>query len=378
LGAPADTGSNPIIPSPTGRYYRPELDVLRFVAFFLVYLQHSIPLEADPRRWLVALGYSAVFGVPVFFTLSAYLITELLTKEKIATGTVDVRGFYIRRILRIWPLYFLFLGSIFVFSQLYGHTPIHLSELAAYVFFAGNWYAGWHGLMGSGGAALWSISVEEQFYLLWPLFVHFLTRRRLGIVCCAAWVLSQIAVFSISLRPRSVDPALWTNSLTQLQYLALGAGASLFLQGSIPAFRARRRLAMATTALLIFYLPRLILVPKTLTENPPLLIFSFELLVTGAATTMLLLAFLGGSLFGNCRPLRYLGKISFGLYVYHMLCIRAVWRATSHFHAELSPFVVAVLGLLLTIAVASVSYRYFESPFLRMKGRFEVVRSRAV
>ncbi len=378
MDAPADTSSNPIVPSPTGRYYRPELDVLRFAAFFLVYIQHSIPLEVDSPRWLVALGYSAVFGVPVFFTLSAYLITELLTMEKRSTGTVDVRGFYIRRILRIWPLYFLILGTVFTFSQLYGHTPIHLSELAAYVFFAGNWYAGRHGLMGSGGAALWSISVEEQFYLIWPLFVRFLTRRGLGVACCAAWVSSQIAVFSICLSSNAADHALWTNSLTQLQYLALGAGVSLFLNGSIRAFRSSTRLVMAAAAMLIFYSPRLLLMPKSLVENPPALIIGIELLLSGAATTLLLLGFLGGSLFNCWRPLRYLGKISYGLYVYHMLCIRAVWRAASHFHAEISPLVVGVVGLFLTIAVASVSYHYFEAPFLRMKGRFEVVRSRAV
>jgi peptidoglycan/LPS O-acetylase OafA/YrhL len=378
LGALAGNGSNQITPSSTGRYYRPELDVLRFVAFFLVYVQHSISLEVDSPRWLVALGYSAVLGVPVFFTLSAYLITELLTMEKRSTGSVDVRSFYIRRILRIWPLYFLILGGVFAFSRLYGHAPISFPELTAYIFFAGNWYAGQHGLMGSGGAALWSISVEEQFYLIWPLLVRFLTRRRLGTVCCVAWVLSQIAVFAICLSSNAADHALWTNSLTQLQYLALGAGASLFPNGSIPVFRSITRLAMAATALLIFYAPTLILVPTSLVENPPPPIIGLELLATGAAATLLLFAFLDSSLFEGWHAFRYLGRISYGLYVYHMLCIRAVWRAALQFHAELSQITAAVLGMVLTIAVASVSYRYFESPFLRIKVRFEAVRSRAL
>ena len=100
-------------------FYRPELDVLRFFAFLGVFLFHfNHPLEfyvahGIPRSIAVAatsLIEGGVFGVDLFFALSAYLITELLLREKDLRGSLDVKGFYLRRILRIWPLYFFYIG----------------------------------------------------------------------------------------------------------------------------------------------------------------------------------------------------------------------------------------------------------------------------
>ena len=91
------------------RYYRPELDVLRFLAFLSVFTVHRMDhLPIDPARhfWLYNISLLGNFGVPVFFLLSAFLITELLMREENQLGTIHIRSFYMRRILRIWPLYF--------------------------------------------------------------------------------------------------------------------------------------------------------------------------------------------------------------------------------------------------------------------------------
>ena len=105
-----------------GRFYRPELDVLRFIAFGMVFLSHAVG-----QYRLADVG---ILGVPVFFMLSAFLITELLLQEKQKTGTVHVSSFYIRRILRIWPLYFaaLALGSLFVWPWRAVTTIFHFPE----------------------------------------------------------------------------------------------------------------------------------------------------------------------------------------------------------------------------------------------------------
>jgi hypothetical protein len=97
------------------RFYRRELDLLRLAAFALVFIGHSLDTRTSPT--LRTIGRAGMFGVPVFFALSAYLITELLTREKSAAGTVDLRRFYVRRILRIWPLYFTVLFAGFVLTR---------------------------------------------------------------------------------------------------------------------------------------------------------------------------------------------------------------------------------------------------------------------
>ena len=99
---PASTSSS--------RYYRPELDVLRFFAFMFVFITHRndlAPIDPAAHPWFHAFTMTGVYGVPVFFLLSAFLITELLERERKLTGRINARAFYIRRILRIWPLYFL-------------------------------------------------------------------------------------------------------------------------------------------------------------------------------------------------------------------------------------------------------------------------------
>jgi peptidoglycan/LPS O-acetylase OafA/YrhL len=126
------------------RYYRPELDVLRFIAFMFVFITHRNDLSPiDPARhpWLYNFSLIGVYGVPIFFLLSAYLITELLQRERQRTGTIHIRSFYVRRILRIWPLYFLvFYGLVLLNLYLPGVGADSPEKWAAFSLFVGNWY----------------------------------------------------------------------------------------------------------------------------------------------------------------------------------------------------------------------------------------------
>ena len=160
-----------------GQYYRPELDVLRFFAFFSVFCYHALPgVEVGNHSgWerAAAIGLSAFksagsFGVCLFFVLSSFLITELLIRERSKTGTVHIKAFYTRRILRIWPLYFFFLFVGFLLGHLVPEWNLETPRLLAFLALLGNWYVAVFGWSANPIAPLWSISIEEQFYLIWP------------------------------------------------------------------------------------------------------------------------------------------------------------------------------------------------------------------
>jgi peptidoglycan/LPS O-acetylase OafA/YrhL len=371
------TASNSAIPAPPSRFYRPELDVLRFVAFLMVYLTHTIPVEPDAPHWVRAFSNANGSGIQVFFALSAYLITELLTREKRITGSVNVPAFYARRILRIWPLYFFALCAGFLISHLHHGGPIPVPELVAYFFFVGNLYISRYGYLSSGIAPLWTITVEEQFYLGWPWLVRYTTRRELGIVCCLGWASSQATLIYLCRYHASDGSAIWTNSLVQLQYFALGAGVSLFFNQSAPRIHRGLRGLMILSALLLLFAADFAFssdggdAPASVAHTYPTFLFA------GVAVTLMLVGFLGISSFDGWRSLRYLGKISYGLYVYHVPCLMVISKIAQLARHD-SPLVELVLGLPLTIGIASISYRFFELPFLRVKERFEIVRSRAV
>src|SRR5512146_538134 len=133
------------VPLPTrGHYYRPELDVLRFIAFALVFLYHSVPAISHPKLAsliptltpvLLTFAASGRYGVSVFFVLSAFLLCELLLREKQATGSIRVGQFYIRRVARIWPLYYLILALGILFAMIPGNPSGGMNQIGWYAIF---------------------------------------------------------------------------------------------------------------------------------------------------------------------------------------------------------------------------------------------------
>jgi peptidoglycan/LPS O-acetylase OafA/YrhL len=118
-------------------------------------------------------------AVSLFFFLSSYLITGLLDAELQSTGKIHIKAFYVRRILRIWPLYYAFFGFCVVFGLIFSHYRIGKDALIAFTVFAGNWYFVLHGWAAASRSydLLWSVSIEEQFYLVCPFMVKFFTKR---------------------------------------------------------------------------------------------------------------------------------------------------------------------------------------------------------
>lgn len=361
------------------RFYRPELDVLRFCAFMMVFMGHSMTVYSASSDWLKALKLIPGFGVPLFFALSAYLVTGLLTTEKKLTGTVNTRFFYSRRILRIWPVYFFLLGAGFAISRAYPGEAVPGRAVLAYMFLLGNWYTSQFGYLAFSLGALWSISIEEQFYLLWPWIVRTATRRTLGVVCLAAWISSQLTLLYLCYHHALNNPTIWTSSLVQLQYFAIGIGLSLFLDGSVPQFRRGVRILIIAGAFLLFLTAEIVFARDSIRgiERHSSIAHTYPpYLLGGVSVLAILVGFLGCSSLESWRGLRYLGKISYGLYVYYSIAF-GISARLGNYLGQSQLFVIPA-SFILDVGISWMSYEYLEKPFMRMKEKFSIVRSRAV
>ena len=358
----------------SGSFYRPELDALRFVAFLYVFISHAFSLAPDhyisaglspePALWLARAVAVGGFGVGLFFVLSSYLITELLIREYNRTGKLDVRSFYIRRALRIWPLYFFFLILVYLVIPQSSAYALPGKFLLPMFLLVGNWAViAFNGMGYSVAGPLWSISVEEQFYLAWPLVIARVGVKRLKFVCFGAIIFANLA--RIVMEKKGLGfVAFLCNTISWLDAIAAGALIALFLRGGVPRLSQVQRILMFAGGFAVWVVParfsRFLIYPD---------IASYPIIVTGSV--MMLLAVLGSRL---THPiLVYLGRISYGLYVWHVLSLAIVallFKKYSPLHA--------LSGFALTILISAVSYRWLEQPFLKLKKRFTHVASRPV
>jgi len=368
---------------PGKSFYQPELDCLRFLAFLGVYCYHCIPgtpaLYAGwPHGlvWLIGGILSAgAFGVPVFFALSAYLITSLLLREKESRGAVDTRSFYVRRILRIWPLYFAFVAFAAVLPLVLSSQRLPVSYWAGYLLLAGNWVYVFVGLPHSVAGPLWSVSIEEQFYLAWPLVVRRVSRAALIKVAVGLLIAANASrVFLAFLGTPSRVPTY--NTIRCIDPIALGILLAVLFK-EIPNFSAAQR------AILFVISANTLILVAGLTDFENGWANAIGRCLVSFASAGILLSFAGVRNRSIRHPsLLYLGKISYGLYVVHLfgwLCAVHLLRQKPFQHSTLAiALEIAAAGLLVTIALAALSYRWLESPFLRLKERYTYVHSRPV
>ena len=332
------------------QFYRSELDILRFGAFLLVFLHHALPHATTsygiPRQvasLLAGIARAGAVGVDLFFALSAYLITELLLREHRSRGAIDVRAFYIRRVLRIWPLYYFALLILVPAMSILPGEHMPWAYFASFATFGGNWACATWGYPPSSFALLWSVSIEEQFYLTWPWLVR-LGGIHLRMIACGMLAIATVTRLGLVIRGVH-HPGIWCNTLARLDPIAGGALLACFLNGTFPKHSARARglwIGFGTAALIG---------AGAISANE-----GWPVLITYPLTAAAAVAVIFGALGSRVRTGAYLGKISYGLYVFHAVVIRV--------------FPSPILALPLTIAIAALSYRYLESPFLRLKDRF--------
>jgi peptidoglycan/LPS O-acetylase OafA/YrhL len=352
-------------------FYRPELDALRFFAFFAVFVAHVLPPTAEgytnhhvPRvvAELISSAVSAgIFGVPLFFLLSAFLIASLLLREKEQTGTLEVRAFYARRILRIWPLYFVFLAIAAAIS-----LPHAAKFLLGCVFLSGNWMYVVYGPPATVAGPLWSVSVEEQFYLLWPMAARKLSRDGLAYLAIGLIAVANIARLLLC---HTWEVKVWPNTFAHLDSIALGILCALFMSKPLDLKFWRVPLFLLGIALWMTC------GHFRYSGSPLYITVGYPAMSLGAL--LLFLSVYGVPL--KEGVLSYLGKISYGLYVWHALVLALLWDYVFKGKITAVTFVLhAVGGLLLTVGIAALSYRFLEAPFLQMKRRFTWVESRPV
>ena len=323
-----------------------------------------------------ALGHTRVgaLGVPVFFLLSAYLITELLLRELDRTGSIEIKNFYMRRVLRIWPLYFAVLVAGCCIAHVVEKQGFSFYAMVSYLFLCGNWYCGLHGYLPLGLGGLWSISVEEQFYLIWPTVVRLIRRKGLLWFSATLWTICQIAVVFLCLQGKTVNPAIWTNSLSQFQYFAIGSMISVLLNRTVPRINIALRILSVLSGLGVFICADRVF--DTTGYGVASLRSTYPgYLIVGLGASLIFFGFLGARIAAWMSPVVYLGKISYGLYVFHQIIILAVSKVPA---GSFERPIRAGIALAIAAVLASLSYRYFESPFLRLKQRFEVVQSRGI
>lgn len=299
-------------------------------------------------------------GVTMFFALSGFLITYLLLEERERSGNIDLGAFYVRRILRIWPLYFVALGiAIAIHRQATG--------LALMVLFLSN-VAFVTGRYVPDTAPLWSIGIEEQFYALWPLVVSRVRRLApLLVFVILALPIARIVVHYVLGPGRHLANDL----LGTFGYDAMALGA-LFAIGYRNGNAVLLNLARTPWPHLVFAALVGLLAANQLgwlhVLLPPLVALVTSLFIVAQVASARPLINL------EAAPLRFLGRISFGVYVYHMLVIALLVRVLAG--TVLPGPLVVVLVCVITIGVAALSYVVIERPFLRLKRRFEHVATR--
>lgn len=354
------------------RLYLPGLNGIRAVAALAVLFGHMWAPFGD---WGIG---SPSYNVPwptgpvtTFFVISGFLITYLLMNEIGKTNDVSIGKFYMRRILRIWPLYYgYFVLSLIVVAAFKGEIN---SAAWFYGFFSGNIS---HAI-GIGIIPLyhfWSLGVEEQFYMWYPWMVKYNKKHILTAVSvlCVIWLCLKLGCYVFL----GKGLAYRIFAVTQFDCMMLGAaGAIMYYRGTEWFKRLCSNRCVAIMAWILFFTSGLWAkyVPSPIT-NEVIAVVSLIVIMAGLVRKPIL----------ENKVMNYLGKISYGIYVIHPILLYAGTRLVNERLKAANGMLcgggaifvmifVIITGL--TILIAGLSYKYFEMPFLRMKDKFSVVKS---
>jgi peptidoglycan/LPS O-acetylase OafA/YrhL len=394
---PPDHFSEPPAPDATGDVvvrtrvettlpFIPALDGVRGVAILAVLL-HNFSGIGNPTPTSVGRAFEwGWVGVQLFLVLSGFLITRILLEAGRAPGVL--RAFLVRRLLRIVPLYFATLFVYFAVVPRVFDAPTVVAALPHQIWYW-SFLSNWGEPLGYGAPVLqhlWSIAVELQFYLLWPLVAIGMSERRLRRICFALIVLSFVSRVGIRVGWGASASAVYKFTITRMSAPAIGAlVAILTRRAAWCALYARHRAPLAWGSLAVILAVALWRHGFQHTDAG-VQTFGYTvvafLFAQWVLTIVLGLPSLGGAALAlpAWKPLRTIGRLSYGMYVLHY---PLHWAAMKHLSGVLvrGPWSTArqlayiLAAVLITTGLAAVSWRFFERPFLALKGFFPVPRA---
>jgi peptidoglycan/LPS O-acetylase OafA/YrhL len=369
----------------TQRIYFKNLDILRFMAAYMIVLLHSFfgwkaqygnpvilssffsPASMEKFELIM---HNFSFGVDIFFIISGFLITYLLLVEKEKTGKVDVIKFYIRRAYRIWPLYFfmILLAPLLTYF-LYEQSPTYIYHF----FFGGNFDLIANGPKSVATNHLWSICIEEHFYLFCPLIIGFIPTKK--IPQTLLFIVLSCIIFRGFFLASTADYGMsyYVHTLSRIDVLALGGlFGYLFYHNKIQFNDPLPvRLIIYTIFILIFFNVNYVESGSFLidTMKKYLFVFPFAYWIGN-------FLFNPNALFSVQKPniIHQFGKVSYGIYMFNPVIIFVLIKLFEKYALQNYILFLVLIHVLLVITTF-LSYRFLELPFLALKEKYAVVKS---
>lgn len=365
------------------RIFFPNLNGVRAIAALAVVLHHIWQFLQITGKLNEFEGFVTIIGklgVTLFFVLSGFLISYLLFAEEKKTGTIFIKDFYIRRMLRIWPLYytivilsFFILPHIELFSlpdEYWGKIEQNFGMyLTLFLLFLPNLALSKGGVLPYGSQS-WSVGVEEQFYLIWPLLMKFFKNKLVVIFG------TIIVYFVVDLLIKSLSksiPYYIKNFVLSFQIYSMAIGgffAYLAFYGKEKWQKWLLNYYVFVGALFIFMI--LIYLSKTrqVYYSIPFAIIIYNLACNPSLKTLL-----------ENKILNYLGKISYGIYMYHCIAIVFSIRLLDYLVPRIQyntlqyKVTLVILVLVFTIFLSDISYRFMEKRFIKLKTKYSKIVS---
>lgn len=372
------------------RIYFPQFDVIRFFAAFMIVIYHSYIAW---RGWFGVPGilstgdfktFSAVgshidrfiknmpVGVDIFFFISGYLLTILLVIEKEKFGKVNIPKFYIRRGLRIWPLYFFLIAlAPFIISWLGDPKPEYLRTILLVNNFQTMATQTWEYPF----AHFWSICIEEHFYIVWPIIIAFTPVRKLIPVIIALIGLSWgYKIYTYIFLPSNWYE-LYLHTLSRMDVILMGGLLAVIHLRKPIVFKLN---GFISAGILLFLVIVLSFDDASDFSNMFNGVLRRPVYIFLLALPMMDLLFNPerAQLFGRRNPLLYLGKISYGIYMYGNILVPIVIKKVMVAYSIYNMYFYFLLVFVLSLLIPIISYELLEKPFLKLKQRFALVKTR--
>jgi len=357
------------------KHYYPQLNALRGIGIISVFLYHSYKPQFGAGFFMqfVAFCYENIYlSMDMFFALSAFIITHLAFIEIEKNGSFSFKNFMVRRILRIWPIYFIILAIAYIAVKkiaFHYHIPVTLPPAGWYVFFVSNFYLEGHVFF---LRQLWTISVEEQFYIIWGICLLAMNKR-ISLVIVIFCLISIAFNFYSAFGTENV----YYHSLTYLFDLMCGAWfahlihkkAAIIKYISSPTFFRSMSLYLF---LPIFFLSYYFLNNMfTGTTNNILDVIMRIIFIIHMCIIFVDQMYNENSFFNlsNRKFLIYVGKIAYGVYCFHGLILTVGFLLISKLSIQINSFLAALILFAITLLVGTISYKFIEKPIINLKNR---------